>query len=82
MSIFSSRWNHSVNGLIKGIDHTKQEVYISFQISRRVFLDLSASTIRSKKVSFPLNPSMQKVLWGRVHGDEAKTTRIFLKHMY
>ena len=35
------------------IDHTKHKVYISFQISRRVFLGLSAY----KNVSFPLNSS-------------------------
>ena len=35
------------------IDHTKHKVYINFQISRRVFLVLSAH----KNVSFPLNSS-------------------------
>ena len=35
------------------IDHTKHKVYISFQISCRVFLGLSAY----KNVSFPLNSS-------------------------
>ena len=54
MSIFSSRWNR---GYFKNcrIDHTKQ-VYISFQISRRVSLGLTTSTIRSqrKRLSFKL----------------------------
>ena len=30
------------------IDHTKHEVYISFQIFRRVFVGLSVSNIRSQ----------------------------------
>ena len=34
------------------IDHTKHIVYISFQISNRVFLGLFAFTIHSLKESF------------------------------
>ena len=37
---------------LRRIDHTKHEVYISFQASRRVFLGLSASTIHSQRNVF------------------------------
>ena len=48
--IFSSRWNRFVS-VFKNccIDRTMYEVYVSFQISRKVFVVLSGSTIHAQK---------------------------------
>ena len=51
--IFSSRWNRFVS-VFKNccIDRTMHEVYVSFQIARKVFLVLSASTIHAQESVF------------------------------
>ena len=48
--IFSSRWNRFVS-VFKNccIDRTMHEVYVSFQISRKVFLVLSGSTTHAQR---------------------------------
>ena len=50
LSHIRARVNHMEPfGQRRRIDHTKHKVYISFQTSRRVFVGLSAPTIRSQR---------------------------------
>ena len=55
-------------------DRTIHEAYISFQISRKVFLCLSVLTIHAqKKSSFPLNSSKER--WLPIVANEAAKRR-------